>query len=191
MSVRTRARRTALLAIAIAASLGVSAPVAAANPNGGSTTAWMSDPECAAIVALTGKPPAKACVLQVSTGTGSPDGAATAAVACYVPPGYTHCGSAWVKSQSLLWNVTSTATFVRNASTGKVVWQSVTCTKAAFIVVITITWCGSYHNGLPDTNFGSNFDVSALIEGSPLTVSHGHRASINGFTGAACCLQSW
>jgi hypothetical protein len=56
---------------------------------------------------------------------------------------------------------------------------------------VTINWCGSYHNGLPDTNYGSNIDESFIWKGSPITVSHGMRASINGYTGSSCCLQSW
>lgn len=126
--------------------------------------------------------------------TGERTGASVQAAApCYVPPGYTHCGSAWVKQTSirLVWSVTATATYARNSSTGKVSWQSVTCTQYAIGYTVKINWCGSYHNGLPDTNFGSNFDVSFLFEGSPITVSHGIRGSIDGHTGASCCLQSW
>jgi len=191
MNVRRRMWSAALLASSMLASLML-APVASAAPaDNGTVKVRLSDQECAAVIALTGKPASKACYELISYGTGSPVGNVVAAAACYVPPGYTHCGSVWIKSQSLLWSVTSTAGYARNSSTGKVQWQWVTCTKTAFGFVVTITWCGSYHNGLPDTNFGSNFDVSFIFEGSPITVSHGHRASINGYTGALCCKQIW
>ena len=146
--------------------------------------------ECEAAMAASNKPASKACFVVTETGGGSSD--VQAAATCWVPPGYTHCGSTWVKSQSVLlvWSVTSTATWARNATTGKISWQSVTCTQSAFGYTVTITWCGSYHNGLPDTNYGSNFDVAFVWEGSPMKVSHGHRASING-SGSACCMQSW
>lgn len=148
--------------------------------------------ECAALMAATGQPERKACVVIVETGGGS-DEEIVAAASCYVPSGYTHCGSTWVKSQSilLLWSVTASASFYRNATTGKVWWTSVTCTQTAIGYTIKINWCGSWHNGLPDTNYGANFDVSFVYEGSPITVSHGMRASINGKTGGSCCLQSW
>ena len=151
----------------------------------------LSGPECEAAMAASGKKAAKACYVVVETGSGS--GGATALASCYVPSGYTHCGSTWVKSQSilLLWSVTASAGYARNASTGKVAWQWVTCTQSAIGYTVTITWCGSYHSGLRDTNFGSNFDVSFVYKGSPITVSHGVRGSINGYTGSSCCLQGW
>ena len=193
MNVRRRMWSAALLASSMLASPMLALVASGAPADDGTIRVRLSDEECAAVVALTGKPASKACYELISYGTGSPDTNIVAAAACYVPPGYTHCGSVWVKSQSvlLLWSVTSTAGYARNSSTGKVKWQSVTCTKTAFGYVVTITWCGSYHNGLPDTNFGANFDVSVLVQGSPLTVSHGHRYSINGYSGAGCCLQSW
>jgi hypothetical protein len=156
------------------------------------TKVRLTEVECKAANAVSGGTGSKGCYLVVETGSGSPGGPA-ALTACYVPAGYTDCGSTWVKSQSvlLLWSVTSTATFVRNRNTGKVSWQSVTCTQTAVGYTVTITWCGSYHNGLPDTNYGANFDVAFVWEGSPVKVSHGHRASINGFTGASCCQQGW
>jgi len=190
MNVRRQRWSAALLASSMLASLMLAPAASAAPADNGTIRVRLSDQECAAVVALTGKPAAKACYELISYGTGSPHGVSPAAT-CYVPPGYTHCGSMWVKSQSLLWSVTSTAGYARNSSTGKVRWQWVTCTKAAIGFVVTLTWCGSYHNGLPDTNFGSNFDVSAVVEGSPITFSHGHRASINGYTGQTCCGQWW
>jgi hypothetical protein len=147
--------------------------------------------ECEAAMAASGQPARKACFVVVETGSGS--GGATALASCYVPTGYTHCGSTWVKSQSilLLWSVTATAGYARNSSTGKVAWQWVTCTQSAIGYTVTIRWCGSYHSGYPDTNFGANFDVSFAYKGSPITVSHGVRGSINGYTGSPCCLQGW
>ena len=155
------------------------------------TKVRLSGAECAAAMAASGQKAAKACFVVVETGSGS--GGATALASCYVPAGYTHCGSTWVKSQSilLLWSVTSTAGYARNASTGKVAWQWVTCTQSAIGYTVKISWCGSYHSGYPDTNFGANFDVSFVYEGSPITVSHGVRGSINGYTGSPCCLQGW
>jgi hypothetical protein len=155
------------------------------------TKVRISGEECQAAMAASGLSAAKACQVIVQTGGGT--GGPTAAAGCYVPPGYTHCGSIWVKSQSILlvWSVTATATYVRNSSTGKVSWQSVTCTQAAIGYTVSITWCGSYHNGLPDTNFGSNFDVAFIWKGSPITVSHGIRGSIDGRTGSPCCAQGW
>jgi hypothetical protein len=156
------------------------------------TKVRLSEVECQAAMAASGSKGSKNCYLVVETGSGT-SGGPEALASCYVPAGYTDCGSTWVKSQSVLlvWSVTSTATYVRNRNTGKVSWQSVTCTQTAIGYTVTITWCGSYHNGLPDTNYGANFDVAFVWEGSPVKVSHGHRASINGFTGAACCLQGW
>ena len=155
------------------------------------TKVRLTGAECAAAMAASGQTARKACYVVVETGSGS--AGAVAAASCYVPSGYTHCGSTWVKSQSilLLWSVTATAGYVRNASTGKVAWQWVTCTQSAIGYTVTITWCGSYHSGLRDTNFGSNFDVSFVYKGSPITVSHGIRGSINGYTGSSCCLQGW
>ena len=155
------------------------------------TKVRLTGAECAAAMAVSGQTARKACYVVVETGSGS--ASAVAAASCYVPTGYTHCGSTWVKSQSilLLWSVTATATYVRNSSTGKVSWQSVTCTQSAIGYTVTIRWCGSYHNGLPDTNYGANFDVAFIWQGSPITVSHGMRASINGFTGNRCCIQGW
>jgi hypothetical protein len=151
----------------------------------------LSGAECEAAMAASGQPARKACFVVVETGSGS--AGPEAAAACYVPAGYTHCGSTWVKSQSILlvWSVTASAGYARNASTGKVAWQWVTCTQSAIGYTVKITWCGSYHSGYPDTNFGANFDVSFVYEGSPITVSHGVRASINGYTGSLCCLQGW
>lgn len=154
----------------------------------------VSGAECAAAMAASQQPAAKSCFVVVETGGSSgPPGAAVATAACYVPSGYTHCGSTWVKSQSilLLWSVTATAGYARNASTGKVIWQWVTCTQSAIGYTVKISWCGSYHSGYPDTNFGANFDVSFVYEGSPITVSHGVRGSVNGYTGNLCCPQGW
>jgi hypothetical protein len=182
-------RLAILLAFTLALSLGGAGTAQAAQAV---SKVRITGPECEAAMAATGQPAGRACYIFVERGAGGGDGI-VAAASCYVPSGYTHCGSTWVKTTSilLLWSVTSRATYVRNSYTGKVSWQSVTCTQSAIGYTIKINWCGSYHNGLPDTNYGSNFDVSFIWEGSPITVSHGHRASINGHTGASCCLQSW
>jgi hypothetical protein len=155
------------------------------------TRVRLTGPECEAAMAVSGASARKACYVVTETGGGS--SGPVAAAGCYVPSGYTHCGSTWVKSQSILlvWSVTATATYVRNSSTGKVSWESVTCTQSAIGYTVTVTWCGSYHSGLPDTDFGSNFDVSFIWEGAPMKVSHGMRASIDGRTGKPCCLQGW
>lgn len=190
---RPRRKRSRWVAIASAVVLvlsGVAGNVASAAQS--VTMVRITGPECEVAMAESGQPAAKACIVLVTSGAGS-GGDVEAAAACYVPTGYTHCGSTWVKLESILkvWSVTATATYVRNSSTGKVSWQSVTCTKFAIGYTISIDWCSSYHNGLPDTNYGANFDVSFIYQGSPITVSHGMRGSINGYTGAACCLQSW
>lgn len=170
--------------------LGITSP-GVANAAQSATRVRLSGAECAAAMMASGQPARKACYVVVEAGNG-PAGAEVAA-SCYVPSGYTHCGSTWVKSQSilLLWSVTATAGYARNASTGKVIWQWVTCTQSAIGYTVKISWCGSYHSGYPDTNFGANFDVSFVYEGSPITVSHGVRGSINGYTGNPCCLQGW
>lgn len=192
----TRRRRGFVLALAGVLLLAAAAPGVASAAQS-TTKVRITGAECEAAMAASGESARKACYVIVQTGAGTQgggnDGGITAAAGCYVPAGYTHCGSTWVKSQSILlvWSVTATATFVRNSSTGKVSWQSVTCTQAAIGYTVTIHWCGSYHNGLPDTNYGSNFDVSFIWKGSPITVSHGMRGSINGYTGSSCCLQSW
>ena len=192
MNRTSRRRRELVLALAclLALSLG---GAGVANAAQSVTKVRITGSECEAAMAASGQPAAKACFVIEETGAGTATDGVQAAASCYVPVGYTHCGSTWVKSQSvlLLWSVTSTATFARNAGTGKVSWQSVTCTQTAVGYTVTITWCGRYHNGLPDTNFGANFDVAFVWEGSPVKVSHGHRASINGFTGNPCCLQGW
>ncbi|OGO53256.1 MAG: hypothetical protein A2V84_08945 [Chloroflexi bacterium RBG_16_70_13] len=186
----SRHGRSAALALAGAIVLATVAPGVASAAQSVSKVR-ISGAECEAAMAASGESARKACYVIVQSGGGT-QGVAMAA-ACYVPPSYTHCGSTWVKSQSilLLWSVTATATYVRNSSTGKVSWTSVTCTQSAIGYTVTITWCGSYHSGLPDTNYGSNFDVSFIWKGSPITVSHGMRASVNGYTGSSCCLQSW
>ncbi|HEX5588998.1 MAG TPA: hypothetical protein VFX65_01750 [Candidatus Limnocylindrales bacterium] len=186
-----RRRRSVAIVVAWLVLLGLAAPGAAGAAQS-VTRVRITGDECAALVAATGEPEKKACVVVVESG-GATDGELVAAAACYVPSGYTHCGTTWVRSQSVLlvWSVTATATYYRNATTGKVLWTSVTCTQSAIGYTIKISWCGSWHNGLPDTNYGANFDVSFVWEGSPITVSHGMRASINGRTGAGCCLQSW
>jgi len=183
-------RRAPVLALAGVLLLAMAAP-GVANAAQSVTKVRISGAECQAIVAASGMSARSVCAAVVQTGGGSGD--VLTAAACYVPAGYTHCGSTWVKSQSilLLWSVTATATYVRNSSTGKVSWQSVTCTQSAIGYTVKIRWCGHYHNGLPDTNYGSNFDVAFVWEGSPITVSHGMRASINGKTGSSCCLQGW
>ena len=192
MNPRSRRQRGLVLGLAclLMLSLGGAGVASAAQSV---TKVKIIGAECEAAMAASGQPASKACFVVEETGGGIAPGELQAAAACFVPAGYTHCGSAWVKSQSvlLLWSVTSTATYSRNAGTGKVFWQSVTCTQAAVGYTVTITWCGRYHNGLPDTNFGANFDVSFVWEGSPVKVSHGHRASINGNTGNTCCLQGW
>ena len=192
MNRRSRRQRELVFALAslLILSLGGAGVASAAQSV---TKVRVSGPECEAAMAASGRSAARACVIIEETGGGSAPGGIQVAAACYVPAGYTHCGSTWVKSQSvlLLWSVTSSATWVRNANTGKVSWQSVTCTQTAVGYTVTITWCGSYHNGLPDTNYGANFDVAFVWEGSPVKVSHGHRASINGFTGNPCCAQGW
>jgi hypothetical protein len=191
MNRRSRRWRNLVLALACLQALSL-AGAAVADAAQSVTKVRVSGAECEAAMAASGQPASKACVVISETG-GNANGDIEAAATCYVPPGYTHSGSTWVKSQSvlLLWSVTSTATFVRNSSTGKVSWQSVTCTQSAFGYSVTISWCGSYHNGLPDTNFGANFDVAFVWEGAPVKVSHGHRASINGMTGNPCCTQGW
>jgi hypothetical protein len=192
----SRRRRSFVLVLAGVLLLAMAAP-GVANAAQSVSKVRISGAECEAAMAASGEPARKACFVVVETGGGSQGGGSQGgiitAAGCYVPPGYTHCGSTWVKSQSvlLLWSVTATATYVRNSSTGKVSWQSVTCTQSAFGYTVTIRWCGSYHNGLPDTNYGANFDVAFIWQGSPITVSHGMRASINGHTGYSCCLQSW
>ncbi|MEW5991415.1 MAG: hypothetical protein AB1736_08750 [Chloroflexota bacterium] len=179
-----------VLALAAALLLSVAAPGVAGAAQG-VTKVRITGAECQAAMAATGESARKACYVVVQTGGGT--AGVVAAAGCHIPPGYSHCGSTWVKSQSilLLWSVTATATYIRNSSTGKVSWQSVTCTQSAIGYTVTIRWCGSYHNGLPDTNYGSNFDVAFIWQGSPITVSHGMRASINGFTGKQCCIQGW
>ena len=189
-----RPRRQHELVLALACLLALSVGGAGvANAAQSVTKVRITGQECAALMAASGQPASKACIVLEETGGGTAPGSAQAAASCFVPAGYTHCGTVWVKSQTLilLWSVTSTATYARNAESGKVSWQSVTCTQTAFGFTITITWCGRYHNGLPDTNFGSNFDVAFVFEGSPIKVSHGHRGSINGHTGSLCCLQGW
>lgn len=192
----SRRRRSFVLVLAGVLLLAVAAP-GVANAAHSVTKVRISGAECEAAMAASGESARRACYVVVETGGGSQGGGSQGgiitAAGCYVPPGYTHCGSTWVKSQSilLLWSVTATATYVRNSSTGKVSWQSVTCTQGAFGYTVTIRWCGSYHNGLPDTNYGANFDVAFIWQGSPITVSHGMRASINGFTGNQCCIRGW
>jgi hypothetical protein len=192
MNRTSRRQRELVLALTFLLALSLGG-AGAANAAQSVAKVRITGPECEAAVAASGQPAAKACVIVEETGAGNGSDGAQAAASCWVPPGYTHCGSSWVKSQSvlLLWSVTSTATWVRNSSTGKVSWQSVTCTQTATGYTVTITWCGHYHNGLPDTNFGANFDVAFVWEGSPVKVSHGHRSSVNGYTGSQCCLQGW
>jgi hypothetical protein len=192
----SRRRRSFVLVLAGVLLLAVAAPGVASAAQS-VTKVRISGAECEAAMAASGESTRKACYVVVETGGGSQGGGSQGgiitAAGCYVPPGYTHCGSTWVKSQSilLLWSVTATATYVRNSSTGKVSWQSVTCTQTAIGYTVTIRWCGSYHSGLPDTNYGANFDVAFIWKGSPITVSHGMRASINGYTGNQCCIQGW
>lgn len=191
-TIRGRQRLGALILLLLLSVAGPSAAQAAQSVD----KVHVTGPECAALVEASGRSAASACVVIVERGGATVRHGRTLAASttgCYVPAGYTACGRTWVKSQSilLLWSVTSTATFVRNSNTGKVDWQSVTCTQSAFGYTVRIGWCGSYHSGLPDTNFGANFDVSFVWQGSPLTVSHGHRASVNGSTGSPCCTQGW
>jgi hypothetical protein len=188
---RGRGRRVAVM---LSALLVINAAGAAgANGAQSATKVRLGDEECRVMMAVTGQPASRACYMVVES-SGSVSDGVQASATCYVPAGYTHCGSVAVQLHAIIpqaWSVTATATYVRNSSTGKVSWQSVTCTQWAFGFTVKINWCGSYHNGLPDTNFGSNFDVSAVWEGSPITASHGVRASINGYSGAGCCVQSW
>lgn len=185
-------RRTISAAPFVAALLLASMllPATTSAAQASTTRVRLSDAECATNTKATGKPASQVCWLDVTVDTGS-----VSALACAVPAGYTHCGQVGVRTASLLfgipWSVTTNAGYARNASTGKVIWQWVTCDKSAIGFTVTVTWCGSYHSGQPDTDFGANFDVSAVYQGSPITFSHGHRSSINGFTGAQCCTFGW
>lgn len=130
-------------------------------------------------------------------------GTATASTGL-IPAGST-CSVTWsitslrATVQSVLWgffwSASANATGYGD-SCGRVMWTSVTCDQHGIGYAVQVDWCGAYPGrwawyAYTSSNIGLNITVSAVVDGTPISWTHGVRNGFNPYTGTQYGFFAW
>ena len=96
----------------------------------------------------------------------------------------------------ILWRADNSATGVADTHCGLVQYQSVTCSQHGVGYAVTFTWCGAWPQkwstyAYTYVNYGSNFTVSVLANGVPISFDHGLREGYNPYNNTNYNFFSW